>query len=174
MDAFDCLASKLDIREFDAKPVPHEVKSKVLEAARLTGSGSNTQHWRFILAQESETLSKLAKDSTTGKWVENANFAVVVLTGTKYGFYLIDAGRAVQNMQVAGWNYGVVSCVFTGMDQDAFRRDFEVPNDLNATITVGFGYPKKKLKGKKNRKPLNELVFLERFGEKLDPNRPKA
>ena len=43
MDAFECVATKLDIREFSSKEVPREIKLKVLEAARLTGTGLNTQ-----------------------------------------------------------------------------------------------------------------------------------
>lgn len=165
MDAFDCVTTKLDVREFDPRKVPSEVKLKVLEAARMTGSGKNLQHWKFILVQNRENLSKLAEDSTTGKWVEHANFAVIILTGTKFGFYLIDAGRAVQNMQIAAWNFGVASGVFTGVNPEALRKDFKIPSDLTASIVVGFGYPIRRLIGKKNRKPIEELVFAERYGE---------
>ena len=56
MDAFDCIRTKLDIREFSPQKVPHEIKSKVLEAARLTGTGLNTQHWRFILVEDKQNL----------------------------------------------------------------------------------------------------------------------
>ena len=51
MDAFEAIRSKLDIREFSTKDVPQEIKSNVLEAARLTRTGLNTQHWRFILVE---------------------------------------------------------------------------------------------------------------------------
>ena len=58
MDAFECIETKLDIREFSPKDVPREIKLKVLEAARLTGTGLNTQHWRFILIENKENLDK--------------------------------------------------------------------------------------------------------------------
>jgi nitroreductase len=169
MDAYDCVATKLDVREFGAKAVPADVKLKVLEAARLTGSGINNQHWRFILVQGRDNLRRLAQDSTTGQWVENANFAVIVLTNPKYGFHLIDAGRATQDMQVAAWNYGVTSCIFTGIDIDALTRDFEIPKEMNASVVIGFGYPAGKITGrKKNRKPIDELAYLNRYGKILD------
>lgn len=171
MDAYECVVSKLDVREFDSKIVPAQVKLKVLEAGRMTGSGKNVQHWKFILVQERENLSRLAEDSTTGKWVEHANFAVIVLTDPKYGFHLIDAGRAAQDMQIAAWNYGVASCVFTGINREALQKDFNIPNGLTPSIVVGFGYPSRKLIGRKNRKPLRELFFLERYGTALDPQR---
>jgi nitroreductase len=168
LDAYENVVTKLDVREFDSKNVPAQVKLKVLEAGRMTGSGKNIQHWRFILVQERENLRKLAEDSTTGRWVEHANFAVIVLTDPKYGFHLIDAGRSAQNMQIAAWNYGVVSCVFTGMNREALQKDFKIPSHLAPSIVVGFGYPSRKLVGRKNRKPLRELAFLESYGEDLE------
>src|SRR5215204_3947111 len=122
MDTFDCIATKLEIRE------------KILEAARLTGTGLNTQHWRFIVVEDKDNLSKLAEDSTSGKWVATANFAIIILTNPKYNYHMIDAGRALQSMQLAAWNFG-----------------------------IGFGYPaKNNLTGKrKNRIPITELVHYE-------------
>jgi len=145
------------------------VKLKVLEAARMAGTGMNMQHWRFIVVRERDSLKRLAADSTTGAWVGNADFAVIVLTDPKYGFHLIDAGRAVQNMEIAGWNYGVVSCIYTGIKEDSLRNDFGIPSELRPSVVVGFGYPTRKLTGrKKNRKPLEEVAFLEKYGNRLD------
>ncbi len=169
MEAYESVTTKLDVREFAPRKVPAEIKSKILEAARLAQSGNNSQHWRFILVQSPENLRTLAKDSSWGKWVENANFAIIVLTDPKHGYHMIDAGRVVQAMQIAAWGLGVTSCVFTGLSGDAFRKHFAVPNDLSPTIVVGFGYPTRKLLGKKNRKPLSELVFVEKYGNEFDP-----
>ena len=173
MDTYDCIRTKLDVREFNSKPVPADVKLKVLEAARLTQSGINNQHWRFILVQGPDRLKRLAEDSTTGAWVAGSNFAVMVLTNPKYGFHLIDAGRATQDMQLAAWNYDVASGVFTGVKDAEPRRDFSIPKDLAPSITIGFGYPARKLVGKKKRQPLNKIAFLEKYGNPLDPNQVK-
>jgi len=165
MDTFESIKTKLDIREFSAKDVPEEIKSKVLEAARLTGTGLNTQHWRFILVENKENIKKLAEDSTSGNWVANCNFAIIILTNPKYGFHLIDAGRVLQNMQLAAWNYEVGSGIFTGIKQDKLRKDFGIPQELNVTVIIGFGYPLRRLTGnRKNRLPLHELVYNEKFG----------
>jgi nitroreductase len=170
MDTYDCVRTKLDVREFQSnKNVHAEVKFKILESARLTGSAMNSQHWRFILVQKPERLRTLAEDSTTGNWVQAANFSVIVLTPEKHGFQLIDAGRAVQDMQLTAWNHGVTSCIFTGLNQTAIRRDFAVPENLIASVVVGFGYPSKKLTGEnKNRKPFAELVFVEGYGKPFE------
>jgi nitroreductase len=166
MDAFECITTKLEVREFSAEDVSSEIRLKVLEAARLTGTGLNTQHWRFILIENKDNLEKLAEDSTSGRWVAGANFAVIVLTNPKHHFHMIDAGRVIQNMQLAAWNYGVGSGLFTGIEEQKLRNDFAIPKELNPTVMVGFGYPVRKLTGKrKNRMPLDELVYYEKYSK---------
>ena len=169
MDAYEVVTSKLDVAEYAPRDVLPDVKLKVIDAARLTGSGMNNQHWKFILVQGPDRLKTLANDSTTGKWVEGANFAVIVLTNPKYGFHLIDAGRALQSMQIAAWSFGVASRIYTGINREALERDFGVPKDLSPSVIVGFGYPAKKIVGRKNRKTLAEVAYQDRFGKPLNP-----
>lgn len=169
MDAYECISTKLDIREFGSQSISQEIKSKVLEAARLTGTGLNTQHWRFILLENKENIRRLAADSTSGGWISGANFAVVILTNPKYRFHMIDAGRVVQDMQLAAWNYGIASGLYTQVQEDKLRNDFAIPKDLNPTVIVGFGYPAKKILGKKKKRlPLSELVYYEKYGGQRD------
>jgi nitroreductase len=173
LDAYQTVATKLDVREFDSKKaVPRDLKLKVLDAARVTGSGMNSQHWRFVLVQDPKNLRKLADDSTTGQWVAGTNFAVIVLTDPKLPFRLIDAGRAVQDMQITAWNEGVASRVYTGFNDQKMRADYSIPNNMEISIAVGFGYPAKKVTGKKkNRMPIEEIAYLERYGNQLEQSR---
>jgi nitroreductase len=171
LDTFDTIKTKLDVRQYAPRLVPAEVKLKVLEAARATGSGMNRQHWRFLLVQNKESVKKLAQDSTSGGWSSGADFAVVILTDPALGFHLIDAGRAIQDMQLAAWNSGVASGVYTGVKEESMRRDFGIPKELRPTAVVSFGYPSKKIVGKKNRMPLVELAYLDKFGNKFDPKK---
>jgi nitroreductase len=168
MDTFECITTKLEVREFSQQDVPSDIRLKILEAARLTGTGMNTQHWRFILIDKRENLKRLADDSTSGNWVAGANFAIIILTNPRYGFHMIDAGRVLQNMQLAAWNYGVGSGLFTGMKQEQLKSDFGIPNDLSPTVITGFGYPARKIMGKrKNRLSLHELVYHEKYGNPM-------
>ncbi len=167
MDAYERIRTKIESREFSQKPVPEDIKKEVLEAARLTGSGMNAQHWRFILIQDKDNLKQLALDSTTGKWVAGADFAIIILTDPKFKFHMIDAGRAAQSMMLAGWNSGVASGIFVGVDLDALTKDFAIPSAMNFAAVVAFGYPAKKILGKKDRKSLTEIAYLEKYGQKL-------
>lgn len=167
MDTVEAIATKMETREYSPKPVPSDVKRKVLEAARVTASAMNYQEWKLILVQEPARLKKLAEDSTTGQWVASANFAVMVLMDPKYPFSPLDAGRVVQDMQLAAWNYGVSSRIFTGFNNELMQKDFALPPNLALTVVVGFGYPAKKVMGRKNRLPLAEIAFDDRYGQRL-------
>jgi nitroreductase len=168
MNTFECIATKLDVRQYSDKPVPDELKLKILEAGRLTGSASNRQHWRFILVQDRDLIQKLAEDSPTGIWVAGANFALIVLNVPQPNFGKLDAGRAIQDMQLAAWEEGVVSCIFTGINEEALRKDFEIPDDFEIGVGCGFGYPAFRVTGrKKSRAPLEEIAFLNKFGGPL-------
>jgi nitroreductase len=79
---------------------------------------------------------------------------------------LIDAGRVLQNMQLTAWNHGVGSGLFTGISEERLQSDFAIPKELSPTIIIGFGYPARKITGKrKNRLPLHELVYYEKYGK---------
>ena len=170
MDAFEAISTKLDVREFSSRKVPGDVKRKVIEAARLTASSRNSQHWRFVLVQDRANLKRLAGDSTSGKWVEGADFAVIILTDPKVTGNMIDAGRALQDMELAAWNFGVASGIYVGVVEAALRKDYAIPEGMTVAAILGFGYPKKKIIGKKDRKPMDEIAFPERYGEKLKPS----
>ncbi len=172
MDTFDCIATKVELREFAKdKTVKAEAKAKILEAARLTGSSRNTQHWRFVVVENDENLKRLASDSTTGPWAAGADFAVLILTDPKIPGHAIDAGIALQDMQLAAWNLGIGSGIFTGVREDKLRKDFAIPQNLEVTAIACFGYPLGNVTGKKkNRKPLTEIAFGEKYGNELKLN----
>lgn len=165
MKTLDSIVTKLDIREFNNENVSSNTISTILDSARYSGSGLNTQHWRFIVIKDKDNLKKLSEDSTSGQWIIGANFAIIILTDPKYGFHLLDAGRVIQNMQLSAWDGGVGSGIYTGIKDDRMRSDFKIPSNLNISAVLGFGFPKKSITGRrKNRKPLNELAFNEFFG----------
>jgi nitroreductase len=165
MNTVDCIATKLDIREFSQENVSPSIISIILNSARYSGSGLNTQHWRFIVIKEKNNLKKLSEDSTSGQWIVGANFAIILLTDPNYGFHLLDAGRVIQNMQLSAWENGVGSGIYTGVRDEKMRTDFKIPSNLSISAVLGFGFPKKSITGKrKNRKPLSELAYNEVYG----------
>ncbi len=160
----DLIRTKLDYRSFADRPVSWEDKLAVLEAGRMAGTGMNTQHWRFILVDDKGDLAKLADYSITGKWVKDAAFAVVVLTNPTYPWHLLDAGRAITNMMLDAWGRGIISCICTSYDEKAIKTLLGVPAEYAVAGFIGFGYPPRRIIGRKKRLPLEQVAYYGRFG----------
>jgi nitroreductase len=171
MDVNRAIETRIEVRRYTDEPVTEDSKRTILDAARGAPSGKNLQHWRFILVDAQNDLDRLAELSTTGGWIDGADFAVVVLTNPEYYYHEIDAGRAITHMQLAAWGRKVGSCIYTGFDEAGMHEFLEVPAELAVTAVVGFGHPKfdiDAVEGRKDREALSEVVHEGRFGIPLD------
>jgi len=56
-------------------------------------------------------------------------------------------------MQLVAWSEGVGLGLFIGI-REKIRTDFNIPEDLDIVVIIGFGYPSRKLTGmpEKNNK----------------------
>ena len=60
MDVRLAVTSKRDHRNFDARAIPNDVLTRILDAGRLAGSARNRQPWRFFVAQQPQARVRLA------------------------------------------------------------------------------------------------------------------
>jgi len=167
MDAFLAIVSKRDRRSYADRPVPPEVERRILDAGRIAGSGSNKQPWTFVVVESRERVEALAESVYAPENVRRAALVVGVLVSGK-GPVAFDAGRAAQNMVLAAWNEGVVSCPNGIADEDRAREALEADTEETIAIVLSFGYPPKPLDPERrtaqewseraNRKPLEEVV----------------
>ena len=72
MDVFDAIETRRSIRKYQDKPVPPDLIDKVLEAARIAPSTSNTQSWKFKVVTDPETRKRLRELAFNQKFVEEA------------------------------------------------------------------------------------------------------
>lgn len=166
MDAFEAIRTILAVRSYQDKPVPEEVVRKIVEAARLTASSINLQPWHFVVVEDKETLRQLGRLAKTGPYIAEAPLAVVVAIEQDSRFGVSDASRAIQDMMLTAWDYGVGSnwVGFGGLE--AVGRLLDIPAGMKVLAIVPFGYPVEAIgRGIKKRKPLNEVVSRERYGQ---------
>ena len=159
MDPYLAIVSKRDERAYADTPISGEVRQRILDAGRLSGSSKNRQRWEFVIVSGRE------KDRLAGAVYapENVRSAalVVAIVGEADSF---DCGRCAQNMMLAAWGDGVVSCP-NGV-QDAEAAAEVCGGDVRAIVS--FGYPARphdaascsaeEWSARANRKPLTELV----------------
>ena len=60
MDAYTCIRTKRDSRQYQDRPVPDEVLHRILQAGRMAGSSKNTQPWAFVVLRDPERKAELA------------------------------------------------------------------------------------------------------------------
>ncbi len=167
LDAYLAITSKRDERRYSDRPLPEEVVRRILDAGRVAGSSRNRQLWRFAAVSDRTLLERLAETVRAPENVRECALAVVVaMRGTGTGF---DAGRVAQNMMLAAWNDGVVSCP-NGMAEPA-RTAALVGLDADETpaTVLSFAYPARPRRpearpaeewsARADRKPLEEIVL---------------
>ncbi|MEF8851520.1 MAG: nitroreductase family protein [Haloarculaceae archaeon] len=132
MDVSEAIDTRIEVRSYRDEAVDGETRREILDAGRLAPSGRTLQHWRFVL-------------------VADDDFGVVVCTDPTYDYHETDAGRAVTHMQLAAWEAGVGSCLYT-VDDPRAREFLELPEDYDLTLVAAFGYPEEEVREIKDRK----------------------
>ena len=168
MEVFEAVRTVLAVREFQDKPIPPDAARRIVEAAHLTGSASNRQPWHFIAVDDRDTLRQLGAIARSGPYIAQVSFAVAVCTEDT-PFAVSDASRAIQSMVITAWSDGIGSnwVGFGGLE--GAKPILGVPDNLDVLGIVPFGYPARPGgKGKKQRKPLAQVVSSNRYGQPFE------
>ena len=120
MEVFDCIKNRRTVREFRPEPIPEEVIHKILQAGRWAPSSSNSQPWHFVVVQDPITLKRLGEIATQGPFVANAP-VVIAIAMENAPRPQLDAGRAIQQMELVAWSEGLGTC-FVGVRQEEQQR----------------------------------------------------
>jgi nitroreductase len=156
----DLIRTKRAVREFTDEDVPEEIVQEILEAGRLAQSSKNDQPWHFILIRNRETLRQLSLCGRYAGHLAGANFAVALVIQPGYDF---DLGQAAACMQLAAWDRGVASCIASMWEPDKARAILGVPAEKQFDTVISFGYPAKRPGKIRERRPLDEIVRLEKW-----------
>jgi nitroreductase len=159
VDPYLAIASKRDERAYAETAIPEDVRQRILDAGRLTGSSRNRQQWEFVVVSGA-ARERLSEAVYAPENVRTAALVVAVV-GEAGSF---DVGRCSQNMMLAAWADGVVSCP-NGV-RDAVAAAEICGGEVRAILS--FGYPLRprspasrtaaEWSARANRKPLAELV----------------
>ena len=165
MDTFTCIRTRREIRDYLDKPIPDQSLQLILEAGRLAPSSKNSQPWHFVVIRDRTTLKKISELTPTGAHIARAALAIAILMDAAK-LPEIDGARAVQNMVLEAWEIGIGSCWVTNFYEDGVKDLLGAPQRMKLVTVMPFGYPvESKPKRKKIRKPLDEIVHGERFGQ---------
>ena len=175
------LRSRRSTRSFDSRPVTGKDVISMVEAARLAPSACNSQTWRFITVTRSEIIRKICHEAMRpvipNKWLEQAPLLFVGcsqldvianrigsgVTGIEY--YQIDLGIAMEHMVLKATELGLGTCWIGWFDESTLKKILKIPNRIKVSALLAVGYPKDESSRKRKRKPLEKIVFSEKWGQ---------
>ena len=174
MDVYECLKDRRTVRAFKPTPVPEATLTKILNAARWAPSSRNQQPWRLVVVKNKETLAQLGQIASTGSFIAEAPLAIAVVMDNADEPQL-DAGRALQQMEVMAWSEGLGTCFVTleGDEGEKVLRLLKIPAGMELVTVLPFGYRADNFEGRGiPRKSLSEIVHSESFDNAYHPGGP--
>jgi nitroreductase len=180
-DAVRPLLRVRQFRQFTDEPVAGDVLDAIADAARWSGSGSNSQPWRFVIVRSPETLRAVhAAGLPQTRALETATAGVVIVLpdpsggGTSHAF---DEGRAAERMLVAASLLGVGAGVMwiNAAARPVVTELLGLPEGWITRTMVAVGHPTEEARRPKAapgeaRLPREETVSYERWGVRTRPN----
>ncbi|KPJ62380.1 nitroreductase [candidate division KD3-62 bacterium DG_56] len=167
MEFMEVVRRRRSIRKYRPDPVPEELITSVLEAARLAPSWANTQCWKFVVVTDHETRRALAQAGN--KWIADVPVIIVAcadpsLPGIKgdQHYYMLDIGIAMEHLVLAAADQGLGTCWIGAFDENAVRRALGVPPNIRVVAETPLGYPDED-PPPKPRKSLEEIACMERY-----------
>ena len=179
------LRRRRSTRSFDSRPVNDKDIISIVEAARLAPSACNSQTWRFVTVTRSETIRRICHEAMRpvipNRWLEQAPLVFVGcsqldiianrigsgVTGIEY--YQIDLGIAMEHMVLKATELGLGTCWIGWFDESTLKKILTIPKKIKVSALLAVGYPKDESSGKRKRKPLEKIVFSEKWGQTFTP-----
>lgn len=176
MTANECIRGRRSIRQFTAKPVPHDVLENIVETASYAPSWKHTQITRYI-AVEGALKDKIADECTSayaknGEIIKNAPLLIAVTfiknrsgferdgsfsTPKEGGWQMFDAGIATEAFCLAAYEQGLGTVILGIFDEAKAASLLEVPEDRELVALIPVGYPAEEPVAPR-RKPVEELL----------------
>ena len=181
MDLLKAIQERRSVRKYLPDPVPDEIITEILEAARRSPSWANTQVPRFIVVKNPDIKKALSDTLSKGNpardGIANAPCVICVIAKKELSGYfkgqpatdkgdwlMFDAGIAMEHIVLAAWSFGLGTVHVGAFDAPAAQPVLKVPEEYSLVEMTPLGYfdvtPKVS-----PRRPLAESVFLDVFGE---------
>jgi nitroreductase len=143
VDTWTAIASRRDVRDFDARPIADVDLDEILEAGRRSPSASNWQPWDFIVVTDRQQLTELAKVWRGAGHVARsaATVAVIAPAADERRRAPFDLGQATMSIMLAAASLGIGSGHSAVGDQQLARELLGFPEDRTCAFLIPLGYP---------------------------------
>jgi nitroreductase len=175
MDTYEAMRTRRSVRKYLSTPIPEEVLSRVLDAARIAPSGSNRQPTRLIVVTEETKQRELVPYCHNQEFVATAPVLVIACgRDIKYnrgewmerGAMLVDVSIAVDHLTLAARAEGLGTCWIGSFNGPALKEYLRLPEDWYVVALTPIGYPEgDPFTEPQGRIPMEEFVLWEGWRE---------
>ncbi len=190
----DAIYSLRAIRRLKPDPISDDDLATILDAARQAPNGGNQQEWHFVVIRDEKLMEKFGDLYHEAWWAKRndggyskpedlpahykspmgladvmGNSPVIVLVCATNPGFRESVIPATQNMLLAARSLGIGGTISTlhASVNDRVKQLFKIPESATIVYSIPLGYPKGNF-GPVKRKPLNEIVSLDSWGETPD------
>jgi nitroreductase len=173
------------IRRYTDKPVEREKILTCIDAARLAPSADNAQPWRFLVLDDADLKQKFCGEVFSGiysvsKFAKRAPVLIVILArlnviAHRVGkqiqnihFHLLDIGIAGEHLVLQAEELGLGTCWIGWFNTRKARKALNIPREYKIVSLLSLGYYEQKPTRIKKRKKLDEIVWFNEIGRKMD------
>ena len=178
-EMLELIAGRQSDRKYLDIPVEREKIERILEAGRISPSACNAQPWKFIVVDNTELKTKIAKAAAAkligmNVFINQAPMLIVIVRekpnfSSKVGatiknkdYSRIDIGIAAENICLQAEAEGLGSCMVGWFDEPLLKKLLSIPGSKRVELIITIGYSRSEQREKK-RKPVNEVVSYNKY-----------
>jgi len=180
MTFIDLANRRYSVRNYKDTPVPKEHIEVCIEAARLAPSACNSQPWKFIIVDQPQLRSQLAKAAFEGlldfnHFVFSAPVLVLIVSqrqkiSAKLGsivkgrdFHLMDTGIAAEHFCLQAAELGLGTCMLGWFNQKKVKKTLWIPTLKRVELIISVGFAADETTPKKKRKSTDEIRTYNKY-----------
>lgn len=175
------IVNRRSIRKYKPDDISDEDIYAIINAARLSPSGNNSQPWRFLVIRDEETKHKIVEAERNQDWMLSAPVFIVCMADLKarddtdldsfitedessfeVKRVIRDTAVAIENLLLQCTHMGLGSCWTGNYTQKNMRRAIDVPNEFFILGVVTVGVPDENPE-MRPRKSIDEILKFNRW-----------
>ncbi len=173
-DVLDAIRKRRVVREMTDEPVTQEQLEQILDAGRWAPTGGNLRQNRFVVVQD-EKIKRLIYQVSPGMFqrppliiliCSDLQLAIDHQLGEDKSTFLMDVGKAAQNMALAAHSLGLATGPVTSFSQTAVSRILNLPGTYvpHMFLCLGHAAPVPQFNVRAwQRITWRDLTFYDRF-----------
>jgi len=176
----ELIEKRQSCRAYKDIPVEREKLLACIEAARLSPSACNSQPWGFVVVDDPNIAKRIppfmqVKDLPVNRFTRNCNAYIIIveepatLSASLDGcfesqhFAQMDVGIAAQTLCLAATEQGLGSCIMGCFNEEKIKELLDIPSSRRIRLIIATGYAETDSLRTKVRKPVGEVLHLNKW-----------